>query len=173
MSSAALDRFMPRAGRKGHAGMKSRYGLATLLAFCAMQSALASGQESLCSQLRVFASAVPSAQERKVTLRGGWGGHSPGIVKTHTCEHAGDGPGRTLCAYLVQNTSWEHGQVNARRAAECVDSIGKQAFLASLGNPQGAAKLQGSLKDSGGTLSLRFEPGSISRLSITVSGAVR
>ena len=93
---------------------------------------------------------------------------------THSCEHAGYEPGKLFCAYLLPNTSWEFGQYNAKRAAACLDAPDKSGFFAALEQFKNPAGLSGKLSGTAGspaTVTLRFEPADISKLTMSVGGA--
>jgi len=88
-----------------------------------------SSQDQMCAQLATFASMTKPGESHSITLRGGWGGDTPNTLMTHDCNHSGYEPGKTFCAYLVPNTSWEFGNYNARRAAACLDSSTRYEFI--------------------------------------------
>ena len=146
-------------------------GVVVALSGCA---SMGESRDALCANLRDFAGSVSLWQSRSVTLRGGWGGDSPGTLMTHSCQHGGYEPGKLFCAYLVPNTSWEFGDYNAKRAAACLDAPHREQFLIAVEQSESLAELQGTLTGAAGSaasVTLRFEPGDISKLTITVGGA--
>ena len=80
--------------------------------------------DALCSAMSQFVRASDDGRPHSVTLRGGWGGDEPDVLMTHECMHGGYEPGKVLCAYLVKNTSWEFGGINANRALSCLRRYG-------------------------------------------------
>jgi hypothetical protein len=101
--------------------------LAPLLGSCALTEK--QQQDRLCRELAVFAALTGHGQRSSVVLRGGWGGDSEGHLVTRDCTHASYRPGEVLCAYLLPNTSWEFGERNAMRAAQCLDSPERESFV--------------------------------------------
>src|SRR6185295_17936196 len=84
----------------------------------------------LCPELARFANASRTAGVHRVVLEGGWGDcpHSDHennenggpTMWCQRCEHGGFPAGKALCAYLLENTSWEFPNINLRRALDCL-----------------------------------------------------
>jgi hypothetical protein len=85
--------------------------------------------DKLCGELARFAQATPVSGLHAVVLRGGWGGDATDVLMTHDCRPSGSEPGRAFCEYLISDTSWEVGTRNAKRAAACLVSNEKSAFI--------------------------------------------
>lgn len=100
----------------------------------------------MCAQLAAFAATTQSGQRHEVVLRGGWGGDTADVLKTHDCRHSGDAPGQALCAYLMPNTSWEFGHYNAKRAAACLDSASRKDFMTRLDRGEVPVEITSSLQ---------------------------
>jgi hypothetical protein len=125
----------------------------------------------MCVEIASFASAVEPGTTHLVLLRGGWGGDTPNILMTHDCQDFGFEPGNKLCAYLVQNTSWEFGQYNARRAAECLDTPQRERFVRQLAEYRWPAEVTGQLlgASDGTRITIHFEAPKLSQLTLSVS----
>lgn len=98
--------------------------LAAILASCATAQ---KEPDELCPTIAAFANAPSDGGNHTVRLTTDWGGlfaepngagEQPMYAKS--CEHNGYEPGRTLCAYLLENTSTEFAGINARRALRCI-----------------------------------------------------
>jgi hypothetical protein len=76
-------------------------------------------------------------------LRGGWGREAPDILVPQACTHGGEDGGKALCAYLLENTTWEFGQLNAKRAVRCLDDSGRRKGMTELSQaPQSVDSLR-------------------------------
>jgi hypothetical protein len=83
--------------------------------------------DELCDELAAFANAAASDGNHTVRLTTDWGGvftKSNGaneeLMYSKSCEHNSYAPSRTLCAYLLENTSTEFAGINVRRALRCI-----------------------------------------------------
>lgn len=78
-------------------------------------------KDALCHELyQYLASASEFAGPSRVILRGGWGGEDQETLMTHDCKFEGSSSGQNFCTYLVPNTSWEFGNYNVARVAQCL-----------------------------------------------------
>jgi hypothetical protein len=128
-------------------------------------------QDQMCSEIARFASAT-TGESRSVILRGGWGGDTPDALMTHDCQHFGYEPGKSLCAYLVPNTSWEFGQYNAKRAAACLDSPGRKDFIRRMDKDEWPAEITSPLQllpDKHIQVTVRFESNDLSVLTLSAA----
>lgn len=138
-------------------------------------------QDRMCAEVAAFAAATFPGQRHSVVLRGGWGGDTPNTLLTHDCKHMGYSPGKVLCEYLVPNTSWEFGNYNAKRVAECLDSPGRHEFVRRVDSYEWPAEMTSSLqllKDKTIQITVRLEsgarePGSLADLSVLTLSAMR
>ena len=151
--------------------MIERALLSALIVFFAPEVLAGQKADQLCAELAHFASAVPPGDTHAVLLRGGWGGDKPNVIMTHDCQSFGFEPGDNLCSYLVQNTSWEFGQYNARRAADCLDTPLREEFKRQLAEYKWPAELSGYLlgASDGALITIRFEALKFSQLTLTVA----
>lgn len=139
------------------------------------------GQDQICNEIASFAAATEPGQHRSVVLRGGWGGDTPDVLMTHDCQHAGYGPGKALCAYLLPNTSWEFGNYNAKRVARCLDSTERKAFMLRADSYEWPAEITSSLRllaDKSIQVTARLETsppgaGKVSQLSVLTLSVAR
>jgi hypothetical protein len=76
---------------------------------------LATQNDDMCAAFRAFAESVPSSGRHFVTLRTDWGAEP-----TKACERVEAPPELALCAYLMENSSWEFMGFNIRRALQCL-----------------------------------------------------
>lgn len=77
----------------------------------------------LCAEVRAFLASVKPDETRKITLRTFWGAKEDGdsiVLGSKTCEHHDYGPGKRLCAYLLQDSSTEFAGYNAKRILNCL-----------------------------------------------------
>ena len=146
-----------------------------LVALLAAAVPAAAGSEGapdqMCAQIANFAKSVQPGKTHSVLLRGGWGGDTTNTLMTHDCQDFGFEPGNKLCAYLVQNTSWEFGQYNARRAAKCLDTPQRKRFVRQLAEHKWPAEITGQLfgaRDAA-RITIRFEAPKLSQLTLSVS----
>lgn len=102
--------------------------------------------DQMCAQLAAFAAATQPGQRHEVVLRGGWGGDTANVLKTHDCRHSGYAPAQALCAYLLPNTSWEFGHYNAKEAAACLDSAGRKDVMTRLDKGEVPVEITSSLQ---------------------------
>ena len=86
----------------------------------------------LCGEIVDFANATPVGEEHYVKLVGGWGGERRDTLITHNCMFQGYSPGEKICSYLVPNSSWEFGELNAERAFACLDPTSEKVALSLL-----------------------------------------
>jgi hypothetical protein len=88
-------------------------------------------REGMCNALRVFADSIQDSAAHSVTLRTVWG-----VEGTKTCERVDEPPERALCAYLIDNTSWEFMAANVAAALRCVGvkfpGDSEQAYIEAL-----------------------------------------
>jgi len=128
--------------------------------------------DQMCAEISRFASTIKAGESHSVVLRGGWGGDMPNILMTHDCQAFGYGPGNALCAYLVPNTSWEFGQNNAKRAAECLDSSSRQDFIRRLDKYEWPAEIASPLRTSADKdvqVTVSFETKELSILTLSAA----
>ena len=128
--------------------------------------------DAMCAELAKFASAATTGESHSVVLRGGWGGDTPKILMTHDCRDFGYEPGKSLCAYLVPNTSWEFGHYNARRAASCLDSSNRRDFIGRIERYEWPTEITSSLQlltDKNIQVTIRFEAKDLSILTISAA----
>jgi len=94
-------------------------GLGALQCSCAVTP---TETDELCHQIARFANYSPTSAPRTVVLTTDWGGvfSSSDVMAEKACLHDTDKPGKTLCAYLLSNTSIEFAAVNYRRALACI-----------------------------------------------------
>lgn len=97
-----------------------------LLGGCAGAAKTSDERDELCPQLTAFANADPTGARHSVRLGNDWGGQfapreNPDdfVMAYKTCDHDGYSPGKTLCDYLMENTSTEFPVINMRRAMSC------------------------------------------------------
>jgi hypothetical protein len=105
------------------------YLIVSVLGIVSLQCSCAStppNADSLCSEIARFANASPLNTPRTVRLTTDWGGvfSSEEVMAEKACHHHADKAGKSLCAYLLKNTSTEFAAINYRRALAC---IGKES----------------------------------------------
>jgi hypothetical protein len=153
--------------------MRIRYLPLLLLPFAASCSTgTMRSQDQMCAEIAKFASAATTGESHAVTLRGGWGGDTPDVLMTHDCQHSGYEPGKSLCAYLLPNTSWEFGHYNAKRAATCLDSPDRQDFIRRMDKDEWPAAITSSLRllpDKYIQVTVRFESNDLSVLTLSAA----
>jgi hypothetical protein len=152
--------------------MKSQGLLLAVLCLCGCTSVKdsAANNDVICSELAKFAGTDQLPQS--VILRGGWGGDTPGTLRTHDCKPQGGAEAKEFCSYLAENTSWEFGRYTVDRVAACfLEPRARRAVLslseaselavASVANPwnvDGTATLKISFVPTSGTRTVyRFE----------------
>lgn len=99
--------------------------MAFLLGGCA---SLAAEHDALCPEIARFANASADLEPHSVVLRTSWGrglNNDPEHLYEIECSHSDYGPGRTLCRYLMENTSIEFPSYNFRRALACLSKNGR------------------------------------------------
>lgn len=99
---------------------------AVSLCGCATTADDDDGPDQLCPQLAAFANADETGAVHTVSLGNDWGGQfapkenpDDWVMAYKTCEHDSYGPGKTLCEYLLNNTSTEFPAINLRNAMAC------------------------------------------------------
>lgn len=85
----------------------------------------------MCGALRTFSESIKDSATHSVTLRTDWGAEA-----TKSCEREDRQPELALCAYLIQNTSWEFMAINVNRALGCIGvkfpEVPDQAYIEAL-----------------------------------------
>jgi hypothetical protein len=98
-------------------------GIALALNACATSHREVDG---MCAAIAAFANA-PDAGNHSVRLSTDWGGvytksEDPDewVMAAKRCDHSGFEPGKSLCGYLIEETSTEFPRINYRRALRCM-----------------------------------------------------
>ena len=113
--------------------MKRNLALALVLQACSGCSFTQEHHvDQICRKIVEFANSTPAGEEHSVVLVGGWGGETPNTLNTHKCTFSGYAAGETFCSYLLPNSSWEFGELNAKRTFACLDSPSEKAALTLL-----------------------------------------
>lgn len=124
-----------------------KYAMLCVLPLTVMACTLGTPRKAdrLCEELAVFASSAVTEVSPPVVLRGGWGG-GPDTLMTHDCTHHNSDSGKTLCAYLLPNSSWEFGSGNAINVAACMDSSDRFGFIKKVENDEWPAEISSPLR---------------------------
>ena len=153
--------------------MRIRYLSLVLLSLVASCSTgTMRSQDEMCAEIAKFASAATTGESHAVTLRGGWGGDTADVLMTHDCKHSGYEAGKSLCTYLLPNTSWEFGHYNAKRAATCLDSPDRQDFIRRMDKDEWPAAITSSVRllpDKHVQVTVRFDSNDLSTLTLSAA----
>lgn len=98
-------------------------GLATLASSCA---SMASEEDALCSEIAEFANASSPSNPHTVRLTTDWGGvytdtdPNESVMGAMWCQQDQSRATKNLCAYLIENTSFEFAAINYRHVLRCL-----------------------------------------------------
>src|SRR5689334_13697140 len=108
-------------------GVRPAITLLGLAAFASACSTMPSNTDELCQKIADFVNASAPRDFHTVRLRTDWGGvftksddPNEDLIAAKSCQHDAYDAGKTLCGYLLENSSTEFGAVNYRRALACI-----------------------------------------------------
>jgi hypothetical protein len=94
------------------------------------------GPDDMCTEIATFANSATDGAVHKVQLVNEWGARptqQDGVetLPLQRCEHDDSyEPGKALCGYLVEHTSFEFQAINVRRALACLRTPQARPYLA-------------------------------------------
>lgn len=127
-TATTAGRSPPIFQRMNH-GVQFRLGgavaIALMLGGCVGQAVK---PDAMCPEIARFANASTDYEAHSVVLRTSWGSgfdNNPEHLYEIECTHSDYGPGRMLCAYLMEDASIEFASNNFRRALSCLSAHGR------------------------------------------------